>query len=138
MGCRDSPWLFSIWAFCFAEDTVFCQQNLIANFVIIVDLLAVLVCRVKISLALPVIFYFVPVGYELNVEEHVASKYCHTWRGFKDCMVGRANGPWCIVKEDIDNQGLLSWPCRVQLCVTSVLGLDVSVPKLHLLVDSLS
>jgi hypothetical protein len=70
--------------------------------VIIVDLLTVLACRVKISLVLPVISYFVPVGYEQNVEEHVASKYCCTWRGFNNCINGRANGPCCIVKEDID------------------------------------
>ncbi len=73
MDCCDSPWLLAIWGFCFAGDTFFCQKNLIANFVIIVNLLAVLVCRVKISLALPVISYFVPVSYEQNVEEHVAS-----------------------------------------------------------------
>ncbi len=94
--------LISIWAFCFVKDTFFCQQNLIANFVIIVDLLAVLTCCVKISLMLPVIFYFVPVNYERDVEEHVASKYCRAWRGFKDCVIGRANGPCCIVKEDIN------------------------------------
>ncbi len=102
MNCCDSPWLFAVWAFCFAEDTFFCQQNLIANFLIIVDLLAVYACRVKISLALPVISYFVLVGYEQNVEEHVAPKYRRTWRGFKDCMIGRANGPCCVVKEDIN------------------------------------
>jgi hypothetical protein len=93
MDCCDSPWLFAVWAFCFAEDTFFCQQNLIANFVIIVDLLAVLACHVKISLALPIISYFVPVGYERNVKEHVASNYCHAWSGFKDCVIGRVNGP---------------------------------------------
>jgi hypothetical protein len=137
MDCCDSPWFLAIWAFCFAEDTFFCQQNLIANFVIIVDLLTVFVCRVKISLVLPVISYFVPVGYEWNVKEHIASKYCHTWRGFKNCMIGRANGPCRNVKEDIEVIGGYCWPCRVQLCVTSVLGLDVHICKLHLLVDSL-
>ncbi len=54
MNCCDSPWLSAIWAFCFAEDTFLCQQNLIADFVIIVDLLAIYVCRVKIGLTLPV------------------------------------------------------------------------------------
>jgi hypothetical protein len=102
MDCCDSPWLLAIWAFCFAEDTFFCQQNLIANFLIIVVLLAVLACHVKISLALPVISYFVTVGYEQNVEEHVVSKYCRTWRGFKDCVIGRANGSSRIVEEDKD------------------------------------
>jgi hypothetical protein len=73
------------------------------NFVIIVDLLAIFACRTKISLTLPVISIFVPVGYEWNVEEHIASKYCRNWRGgFKDCMIGRANGPCRVVKEDID------------------------------------
>ncbi len=88
MNCRDSTWLFAVWAFCFAEDTFFCQQNLITNFVLIIDSLAVNACRVKIGLTLPVFSYFVPVGYD--------------WRGFKDCMIGRANGPCCIVKEDIN------------------------------------
>jgi hypothetical protein len=69
MDCCDSPWLFAIWAFCFAEDTFFCQQNLTAKFVIINNLLAVFACCVKISLALHIIFYFVPVGYEWNVKE---------------------------------------------------------------------
>jgi hypothetical protein len=106
MDCCDSQWLFATWAFCFAEDTFPCQQNRIANFVIIVNLLAVLACRVKISLALPIISYFVPVGYEWNVEEHGTSKYCRAWKGFKDCVIGRLNGPCCVVKEDIDVIGL--------------------------------
>jgi hypothetical protein len=72
MNCCDSPWLFAVWAFCFAEDTFLCQQSLIANFVIIIDLLAIFACHVKIGLTLPVISNFVPVGYEWNVEEHVA------------------------------------------------------------------
>jgi hypothetical protein len=102
MNCCDSPWFFAIWAFCFVEDTFPCQQNLIANFVIIVHLLAIFGCRAKIGLTLPVITNFVPVGYERNVEEHVAPKYCRTWRGLEDCMIGRVNGPCCVVKEDID------------------------------------
>ncbi len=107
MDCCDNPWFFAIvWAFCFAEDAFFCHQNLIANFVIIINLLTVLACRVKISLALPVISYFVPDGYERNVEEHVTSEYCRAWRGFKDCMIGRANGPCPVVKEDIDIIGV--------------------------------
>jgi hypothetical protein len=57
---------------------------------------------VKISLALPVISYFVPVSYEWNVKEHATSKYCCAWRGFKDCVIGRANGSCHIVKEDIN------------------------------------
>jgi hypothetical protein len=80
--------IFAVWAFCFVEDTFLCQQNLIANFVIIVDLLAIFACRAKIGLTLPVFSNFVPFGYERNVEEHVAPKYCHTWRGFKVCMIG--------------------------------------------------
>ncbi len=78
MNCPDSPWLFAAWAFCFAEDTFLCQQNLIANFVIIVDSLAIFMCRVKISLTLPVIFNFVPVGYEWNVEKYVVPQYRRT------------------------------------------------------------
>jgi hypothetical protein len=102
MNCSDSPWLFAVWAFCFAEDTFLCHQNFIANFVIIVDLLVIFACRTKISLTLPVISNFVPVGSERNVKEHVASKYRRTRRGLKDCMMGRANGPCRVVKEDID------------------------------------
>jgi hypothetical protein len=121
MNCRDSPWLFAVWALCFAEDTFFCQQNLIANFVIIVNLLAIFACRVKIDLTLPVISYFVLVGYEWNVEEHVMPKYCRTWRGFKDCMIGRANGPCRIVKEEIDLirgycLGHIKFGCAQHLC----------------------
>jgi hypothetical protein len=63
MYCRDSPWLFAVWAFCFVEDAFLCHQNLIANFVIIVNSLAIYACRVKISLTLPVISNFVPVGW---------------------------------------------------------------------------
>ncbi len=101
MNCCDSPWLFAVWAFCFAEDTFLCQQNLVANFVII-DSLAIYACRVKISLVLPVISNFVPVGYEQNVEEHVVPKYRHTWGGFKDCVIGRANGPCRVVQKVMD------------------------------------
>ena len=92
MNCCVSPWLFAVWAFCFAEDTFLCQQSLIANLVIIVDLLAIFACCTKIGLTLPANSNFVPVGYEWNVKEHVPPKYCCTWRGFKDCMIGRANG----------------------------------------------
>jgi hypothetical protein len=95
MSCHDSPWLFAVWAFCFADDTFLCQQNLIANFVIIIDSLAIFACRIKIGLTLPVISNFVSVGYERNVEEHIGPKYCRTWGGFKDCVMGRA-------KEDIN------------------------------------
>jgi hypothetical protein len=102
MNCRDSPWLLAVWAFCFAEDTFLCQLNLITNFVITINSLAIFACRVEIGLMLPVISNFVQVGYEWNVEEHVAPKYCCTWRGFKDCVIGRANGPCRIVKEDIN------------------------------------
>jgi hypothetical protein len=102
MYCHDSPWLFAVWAFCFAEDTFLCHQNLIAYLAIIVDLLAIYACHVKISLMLPVISNFVPVSYERNAEEHIASTYFRTWRDFKDCVIGRANGPCCVVKEDID------------------------------------
>ncbi len=45
------------------------------------------------SLALPVVSYFVPVGYIGDVEQHIPSKYCRAWRGFEYRMVGRANGP---------------------------------------------
>ncbi len=70
MNCCDRPWLFAVCAFYFAEGTFLSQQYLIANFVIIVDMLAIYACCVKISLALPVISNLAPVGYEQNVEEH--------------------------------------------------------------------
>jgi hypothetical protein len=102
INCGDSPWLFAVWAFCFAEDTFLCQQNLIANFVIIINSLVFFACRIKIGLMLPVISNFVPVSYEQNAKEHVASKYCRSRGGFKDYVIGRANGPCCIVKKDIN------------------------------------
>jgi hypothetical protein len=123
--------------FCFAEDTFFCQQNLIANFVIIINLLAILALRVKTTSVLPIISYFILVGYEQYVKEHFPSKYCRTWRGFKDCVIGRTNVPCHVVKKDI---GIIGGYClglyQVQLCITSVLRLNVSIPKSHLLVDS--
>jgi hypothetical protein len=79
MNCCDSPWLLAVWAFCF-----------------------VIIINVKIGLTLPVISNFVPVGDERNVKEHVALKYCRTWRGLKDCVISRANGPCRIVKVDND------------------------------------
>jgi hypothetical protein len=97
MNCRDSPWFFAVWVFCFAEDTFLCQQNLIANFVIIINSFAVFACPIKIGLTLPVISNFVRVSYEWNVKEHIAPKYRCTWGGFKDCVIGRANGPCRIV-----------------------------------------
>jgi hypothetical protein len=101
MGCCDSPWLVAVWAFCFAEDTILFHQNLISSLVIIIHLHAVFACCVKISLALHEIFNFVPVSYEWNAKEHVASKYCCAWRGFKDLVIDRANGPCRVVKEDV-------------------------------------
>jgi hypothetical protein len=82
MNCCDSPWLFAVWAFCFAEDTILFHQNLIANLVVIINSHAVFACCVKSSFALPVISNFVPVGYNQDVKEHVASKFCRAWRGF--------------------------------------------------------
>jgi hypothetical protein len=132
MNCGDSPWLFAVWAFCFAEDTFLCHQILIANFEIIVNLLAIYASRVKISLTLPVISNYVPVGYEWNVKEHIVSKYCRTWRGFKECVIGRANGPCCVVKEDINLiRGYCLGQSSSEVCNIFVLGLDVSAPKLH-------
>ncbi len=75
MNCCNSPWLFIVWAFCFAEDTFFCQQYFVTNFIIIINSLDIYACCDKIGLALPVISYFIPVGYERNVEEHVAPKF---------------------------------------------------------------
>jgi hypothetical protein len=55
----------------------------------------------KISLVLPAISNFVPAGYEGYVKEHVPSKYCRTWGGFENCVMGGANGSCRVVKEDI-------------------------------------
>ncbi len=60
--CRDSPCFFAVWAFCFAEDTILFQQNLIANLVIIINSHAIYACCVKIGLALPVIYNFILVN----------------------------------------------------------------------------
>ncbi len=102
MNCRYSPWLFAVWALCFVEDSILYQQNSIVNFVIIVVTFFVFAVCAKISLALPVISNFVPVGYEGYVKEHVLSKYCRTGGGFEDFVIGGANGPCSIVKEDIN------------------------------------
>ena len=67
-----------------------------------VDMFFVLACCAKISLVLPVISNFVLVGYEGYVKEHVLSKYCRTWGGFEDCVIGGANGPCRVVEEDIN------------------------------------
>ncbi len=86
-NCPDSQWLFAVWVFCFAEDTVLFHQNLIANL---------------FGLVLPIISNFIPVSYKWYVKKHVVSKYCCAWRGFKDCMIGRTNAPCRVVKEDIN------------------------------------
>ncbi len=86
---------------CFVKDTILFYQNLISNLVIIIDVLAIFVGRIKIGLVLPIISNFVPIGYKWDVKEHVVSKYCHAWRDFKDCVVGRVNSPCFIAKEDI-------------------------------------
>ena len=51
------------------------------------DALLVFWLCAKISLVLPVISYFVLVGYEGYVKEHIPSKYCHTWGGFENCVI---------------------------------------------------
>jgi hypothetical protein len=49
---------------------------------------------------LPVIFKFVPVGYEGYIKEHVLPKYCRIWGGFEDCVIGGANGSCHVIEED--------------------------------------
>jgi hypothetical protein len=104
---RDSPSLFAVRAFCFADDTFLCQQNLITNFVIIIKLLTIFACRIKIGLMLPVIYNFVPVGYEWNVKEHIAPKYCRTWGGIKDCVIGRANSHARMSRKTSTSSGVI-------------------------------
>ncbi len=55
-----------------------------------------------IGLMLFMLYYFVRVCYKQDVKAHVTSKYCCTWRGFKDYEVGRVNIPCHIVYEDVD------------------------------------
>ncbi len=69
---------------------------------VIVDASFVLMFCAKICLVLPVISYFVPVGYEGYIKEHVPPKYCRAWGGFEDCVMGGANGSCRVVNEDID------------------------------------
>ncbi len=90
------------------------HEHLIANLVIMINLHAALACCVKIGLALPIISYSIPVGYERYIEDHVTSGYCHAWRGFKDCVIGRANGPCFVVKEDISAIGVY-WLGHIEL-----------------------
>ncbi len=68
MNCCDSPWLFAVWPSALQRIPSSVNRTLLPLFVIIIDLLPVYVCCVKISLALPVVSYFVPVGYERNIE----------------------------------------------------------------------
>jgi hypothetical protein len=49
MDCCDSPWLFAIQAFYFAEDIILFHQNLNVNFVIIIKLHAVFACCIEID-----------------------------------------------------------------------------------------
>jgi hypothetical protein len=100
MNCCYSPWLFAAWALRFAEDSILYHWNSTANFVIIVNVFFSF-CA-KISLVLPAISNFVPVGYEGYVKEHVPSKYCCACGGIEDCVIGGANGPCRVVKEDIE------------------------------------
>ena len=93
MNWRDCPWFTVIQAFCFVEDTIFPYKYFTTNYVIIIYSWIVFTLSIKISLALPVVSNFVPVSYVGDVEQHIPSKYCRAWGGFKYCMVGRANGP---------------------------------------------
>ncbi len=93
---------FLLYGFSDLQSILLLSTEPYRQLVIILDLLTVIMCRIKISLALSVISYFVPVSYEWNVKEHVTSEYCHAWRGFKDCMIGTANGRCRIVKEDTE------------------------------------
>jgi hypothetical protein len=80
MDCQYSPWLFSVWAFYFAEDTILFHQDFIANLVIIINACAIFVGHIKIGSTLPKVSNLVPVGYGWDAEEHFAFKYCHVRR----------------------------------------------------------
>ena len=81
-------------ALCFAEDTIFPYKYFTTNFVIIIYSWIIFTLSIKISLVLPEVSNFVSVSYVGDVEQHISSKYCCAWGGFKYCVVGsRANGP---------------------------------------------
>ncbi len=46
MNFCDAPWLFAVWAFCIAEDTILSHHNLIVNLVIIINLNVLFLCAV--------------------------------------------------------------------------------------------
>ncbi len=61
---------------------------------------------VKIGESLPMFSDFLQISYEQNVEEHVSSKYCCPWGGFKHSMVGRANGQCGVRQKDVYVTGI--------------------------------
>ncbi len=82
------------------EDTFFPQQHFLTNLVILINSAFVFMGIVKIGQSLPMFSNFLPVSYEQNVKQHISSKYCCNWGGFKHCMVGRANGPCGVSQKD--------------------------------------
>ncbi len=102
VNCCYSPWILAILRCCFVEDTFFLNKYFISNFMIVVNTSIVLALVAKISQWLPVFSNLMPVSYKWNVKEHVSSKNSGAWWGFKYCMIGRANCPCHVVKENIN------------------------------------
>ena len=88
MNWCDCPWITVILAY----------KYFTTNFVIIIYSWNVFTFSVKISLALPVVSNFVPVSFKGDVKQHILSKYCCTWGGFKYHMVGGAMAQATLVR----------------------------------------
>ena len=93
MNYCDCPWFWLFRTLCFAEYTIFQDQYFTTNCIIIINAFLIFTDCILISLALPIVSYFFSVSYERYIEQHISSKDCCTWRGFKYRMIGRVNGP---------------------------------------------
>ncbi len=73
--------VFPIWTLLCGGYNLF-DWYFVTNFVIKVNMLAVLMFVATTCLALPIVSNMFPVSYRGKVEEHVLSKYCCVWWGF--------------------------------------------------------
>ncbi len=116
-----------------AEDTFFPQQYFLTDHIIIINSALVFTGIVKICQSLSMFCIFLPVSYERNVEQHISSKYCCTWKGFKHRMVGRANGPCGVWQEDVYVTGFhrlshIKFGCAQHVPKDSMNTLQYSIP----------
>jgi hypothetical protein len=79
MNCHYSPWFFAKFGLRFAEYTIFNNEYLITDFVIIIDASFVLGLVITICQLLSMFSNSMPVGHERNVEEHISSKDGSAW-----------------------------------------------------------